>query len=172
MKFWVLVAAASLLSLNAWGKEASGKARAELKNAQGQNVGTATFTPAKQGVAITLNIQNLLPGVHGIHIHEAGKCDAPDFKTAGGHFNPTGKHHGSLNPQGEHAGDLGNLTVAPKGTAKVKLTAKGVTLGEGENSLFHPGGTSLVIHGNPDDLKTDPAGNAGPRIVCGVITKQ
>ena len=172
MKYWVLVAAGSLLSFNVWGKEASGNARAELKSAQGQDVGTATFTPAKQGVGVTLNVRNLAPGVHGIHIHEAGKCDAPDFKTAGGHFNPAGKHHGSLNPQGEHAGDLGNLTVGAKGTAKVKLTAKGVTLGEGENSLFHPGGTSLVIHANPDDLKTDPAGNAGPRIVCGVITKR
>ena len=172
MKYWVLVAAASLLSFNVWGKEASVNARAELKSAQGQDVGTATFTPAKQGVGVTLNVRNLAPGVHGIHIHEAGKCDAPDFKTAGGHFNPAGKHHGSLNPQGEHAGDLGNLTVGAKGTAKVKLTAKGVTLGEGENSLFHPGGTSVVIHANPDDLKTDPAGNAGPRIVCGVITKR
>lgn len=172
MKYWVSIAVGLLVSFSAWGKEPSGKVTADLKNAQGQSVGTATFESSKPGVLVKLNVKNLSPGVHGIHIHEAGKCDAPDFKTAGGHFNPAGKHHGSLNPQGEHAGDLGNLTVGPKGTARVTLTAKGVTLGEGDNSLFHPGGASVVIHANPDDLKTDPAGNAGPRIVCGVITKR
>lgn len=172
MKFWVPVVAAMALSFNLGGQEVSGKVTAELKNAQGQTVGHATFSSGKKGVAIKLNVSGLPQGVHAIHIHEAGKCDAPDFKTAGAHFNPTGKHHGSMNPQGAHAGDLPNLTVAPNGSAKVTLTAPGVTLGEGENSLFHPGGTSLVIHASPDDLKTDPAGNAGARIVCGVITRQ
>jgi Cu-Zn family superoxide dismutase len=172
MKYWASIAAGLLVLFTAWGKEPSPKATAELKNAQGQAVGTATFESGKQGVLVRLNVRNLPPGVHGIHIHEAGKCDAPDFKTAGAHFNPTGKHHGSMNPQGEHAGDLENLRVGPRGTARVTLTAKGVTLGEGENSLFHPGGTSLVIHADPDDLKTDPAGNSGVRIVCGVIAKK
>jgi len=101
-----VVTAALLLSFNAWGQKASGKARAELKNVQGQNVG----------------------GIHAIHIQEAGKCDAPDFKTAGGHCNPASEHHGSLNRQGEHAGELGKLTVAANGTAKAKLAARGVTL--------------------------------------------
>jgi len=171
MKHWVTVMGALGLSVIVWSQTAPSRAKAELKNAQGQAVGKAAFRPARDGVAMTLEVKGLTPGLHGIHIHEVGKCEAPDFKTAGSHFNPHGKHHGSLNPQGEHAGDLGNLTVGKKGSVKVKLLAKGVTLGEGDASLFHPGGTSLVIHANPDDLKTDPAGNAGTRIVCGVITR-
>src|SRR5574337_960559 len=147
------------------------KAKTDLTNAKGERVGTARLTQKAQGVELALKVSNLPPGVHGFHIHAVGKCEPPDFKSASGHFNPQGKKHGLENPEGHHAGDLQNLTVGPKGSAKVKVLVSGVTLGEGANSLFHPHGTAIVIHADPDDMKTDPAGNAGARIACGVITK-
>ncbi len=168
MKQWALIAGVLLLASSLWAQ----KARAELKNAKGETVGTAVFTPADHGVRISLNVKNLPPGQHGIHIHEAGKCEPPDFKSAGGHFNPAGKQHGKLNPQGQHAGDLDNLLARRNGAAKVRMLVHGVSLGAGDDSLLRPGGTSLVIHANQDDLKTDPTGGSGARIVCGVIARQ
>jgi superoxide dismutase, Cu-Zn family len=146
-------------------------ATADLKDAQGKDVGVLKIKAVKDGVEITGKIAGLPDGAHAIHIHAVGTCTAPDFKSAGPHFNPEKKQHGTLNPQGHHAGDLPNLTVA-KGKAKVKIEAKGVTLADtGDNSLFHTGGTALVVHAKADDYKSDPAGNAGDRIACGVITK-
>jgi len=146
------------------------KATAEIKDAKGQKAGDAKFKETSGGVLMSVKVLNLSPGVRAIHIHEAGKCEAPDFKTAGGHFNPEKKQHGMENPAGHHAGDLPNLVVGKKGKGTFRNTVKGVTLaGEGANSLFHAGGTSVVIHEKADDMKTDPAGNAGARIACGVI---
>jgi Cu-Zn family superoxide dismutase len=145
-------------------------AKAELKDASGATVGTATLKQAGDGVLLTVKLTNAKPGQHGIHIHTAGKCEAPDFKSAGGHFNPASKHHGSLNPEGKHGGDLPNITVDANGRGSLHETVSGITLGTGTNGLFHEGGTSLVLHADADDMKSDPAGNSGARIACGVIT--
>ena len=161
-----------LFSSLLYAQDSAQTAKAELINTKGEKVGNATLTQVQGGgVRIALAASNLSPGQHALHIHAVGKCDPPDFKSAGPHLNPDNKQHGFQNPQGHHAGDLNNFEVGTDGTAKVDMLTKDVTLGEGENSLFHADGTALVIHASPDDYKTDPAGNAGARIACGVITK-
>jgi Cu-Zn family superoxide dismutase len=171
MKWMVfLVGMALLVGAVAYSQTASQTARAELRNAQGEVVGRATLTPEAQGVRIALEVEKLPPGPHGFHIHAVGKCDPPDFMSAGGHFNPEGRKHGLKNPEGPHVGDLPNVVVGVDGTARARTVAPRVTLGAGPNSLFQPAGTALVIHAGPDDDVTDPAGNSGDRIGCGVIT--
>jgi superoxide dismutase, Cu-Zn family len=141
----------------------------KLQNGQGKSVGTAVLSKAANGVSIKLNVQSLSPGEHAIHVHQTAKCEGPDFKSAGGHFNPDGKHHGLQNPEGPHAGDIPNFIVDIKGRSKATVVAPNVTLEDGPHSVFTGGGTALVIHAKGDDGKTDPAGNAGDRIACGVI---
>jgi len=140
----------------------------DLKDAKGTVVGMAMISPAKGGgVSIDLDVHGLPPGEHALHFHAVPKCEAP-FTSAGDHFNPTNKKHGLQNPEGAHAGDMSNITVDAKGNARVTVTNKNVTMGPGANTMY---GTSLVIHAGADDMKTDPAGNSGDRIVCGTITK-
>jgi Cu-Zn family superoxide dismutase len=162
----------------AWGQEAT-PARAGLYNPQGEQIGTATVIQGERGPAlIRLQVSKLPPGAHGLHIHAAGQCDPPDFRSAGDHLNPFGKKHGHKNPDGAHAGDLPNFVVGPNGTAELDVPAAGIAFGEGpqapfataDTALITPGSAALVIHAQPDDEMTDPDGNAGARIACGVFT--
>jgi len=151
---------------------ADNTARAELKNGTGQPVGTATFTQVGNVVRVVVETQGLPRGTHGVHVHTVGKCDGPDFTTAGGHFNPVNRQHGALNPQGAHAGDLPNIEVGGDGKGRLESTTELLSLGSGTTSVFDADGSAIVIHAAPDDFKTDPTGNSGARIACGVIGKK
>lgn len=146
-------------------------AKAELINPEGKKIGIASFTEGQGGVKMVIQVYGLSPGLHGLHIHAEGKADPPDFKSAGGHYNPFGKAHGLMNPEGHHLGDLENLLVGPDSVGVAVRLIPRATLGEGDGSLFKPGGTAVVIHSGPDDNKSDPAGNAGTRVACGVIER-
>jgi superoxide dismutase, Cu-Zn family len=150
-------------------------ATAELRDAQGQLVGQAVLRPgAAGGVQVQVVIHGFAaaaPGAHGIHVHAVGRCEPPAFTTASGHFNPAGKQHGLNNPQGHHAGDMPNIVFDAAGNATYELTDPDLSLAAGSaNSIFDPDGSAVVIHAGPDDLVTDPAGNSGARIACGVLT--
>ncbi len=157
--------------MQAQAKAAPKEVKVTLKGSKGDDAGTVTFKTVKKGVKVTIHLQNVGFGDHGVHIHQNAVCDAPDFKGAGGHFNPDNKHHGYMNMDGHHNGDMpSNVSVGEdhKGSASFVLTS--ISLDPAApNSLMLNGGTSVVVHEKADDEKTDPAGNAGNRIACGVI---
>jgi superoxide dismutase, Cu-Zn family len=156
------------MAQSAWAQAAT--ASATLKDASGKVLGTATLSQQADGVKIVVNVTGVPAGKHGMHLHAVGKCEGPDFTTAGGHFNPETKQHGALNPAGQHAGDLPNLVVAADGTGSFNGVDTRVTLASGPaNSLFDADGTAVVIHAGEDDEKTDPTGNSGARLACGVV---
>jgi Cu-Zn family superoxide dismutase len=172
-RIWMCVPLAiALISAGAFASQKALSKIVILYDAKGAGVGTATIEQSEKGVVIHLALKSLVPGEHALHFHQNAKCDAPDFKSAGGHFNPTAAHHGLKNPAGPHAGDMENITVAADGTSNVTTSDERVTLEPGKpNSLFANGGTALVIHAHADDMVTDPSGDSGDRVACGVITE-
>lgn len=146
------------------------QAKAILKNSQGQTVGNATLTETPHGVLIHVSLTSAPAGVHAFHIHQTGKCESP-FTSAGSHFNPTSKQHGLDNPMAMHAGDLPNITVPSTGALVFDVVDRDVTLMSGPNSLLDADGSAIVIHDKADDYKSDPAGNAGDRVICGIVMK-
>lgn len=148
---------------------ASGRvATATLMTAAGKDVGKVTVREVDGGLSVAVSVRDLPPGMHGAHLHTVGKCDAPDFTSAGGHWNPTNMKHGSMNPQGPHEGDMPNLMVGADGTGKLTARIPGASF----DTLMDADGAAMVVHAGADDLKTDPSGNSGARLACGVLTKR
>jgi len=150
---------------------AQNQARADIKNAEGKSVGTASLRETKDGVLMTVNVKGLPKGLHAVHFHSVGKCEGPAFTSAGPHFNPWNKKHGLKSPAGPHAGDLPDMYVEKNGVGRYEVLIDSITLGSGETSIFDADGSAIIIHVTADDNVTDPAGNSGDRIACGVITR-
>jgi Cu-Zn family superoxide dismutase len=148
------------------------KGFAKLIDDSGKEVGSATLTQTPHGVLIEVDLKGIPAGEHAFHVHEKGVCDpAAKFSSAGGHYNPAKKQHGILVGGGMHAGDMPNQFVGSDGVLKASVLNSAVTLGSGDGTLFGSGGTALVLHAKGDDYKSQPAGDAGGRIACGVVTK-
>lgn len=175
LKKIVALATGALLASTAGGAVAmnvtSPAAHADLMDGSGQKVGEAHIVQHDGSIAVMLSVTGLTPGQHGAHIHMTGQCDAPDFKSAGGHWNPTGVHHGLDNPEGHHFGDMPNLDVQADGSGTLSFEVAGASIDAGDNGMLDADGAAIVIHAGPDDMKSDPAGNSGGRIACGVISR-
>ena len=168
----IVWAAAILAALGATQAMAASPGSARLIGLDGKPVGTAKFTQAGHGVLIELDAHGLKPGPHAVHIHAVGQCDAKaKFDSAGGHFSPLPKNHGFMDKHGAHAGDMTNQFADANGNLRASIYNPNVTLKRGERSLFDKDGSSIVIHAAADDYKSQPAGNAGGRVACGVIAR-
>ncbi|MDM5190539.1 superoxide dismutase family protein [Bacillus sp. DX4.1] len=144
----------------------------QLYNASGDKVGTAKVAQQTSGVKVSIKAEGFTPGPHGLHIHEIGECKAPSFISAGNHFNPNEKKHGLMNPKGAENGDLPNVIADDKGMIKAEIQAPQVSLEKGKTTIHQKNGASIIITENPDDGMTQPAGNSGNRIACGVIVEK
>jgi Cu-Zn family superoxide dismutase len=173
-----IAAALAVIAFAACGGQARGPgggklpdpaAKAALFDTSGTRVGLATWSRLNGEVHLGISVAGLSPGEHGMHIHESGACAPPGFESAGGHFNPGSKRHGMLSPDGPHAGDLPNLLVEADGSADTTLAVSASLLAGGPESVLGGQPRAFVIHAGPDDQKTDPSGDSGPRLVCGVI---
>lgn len=147
------------------------EATAQLITADGTPVGKATLTEMDDGLRLQVDAQHLTPGPHGIHLHTVGKCEGPKFESSGGHWNPMAKQHGLENPMGTHSGDMPNLQASATGSVSYSYILKGASLDTGPLAVMDMDGTSIMIHAKADDNKTDPSGNSGDRLICGVFTK-
>lgn len=154
------------------GMTGGGAERADvpMRDAAGRDVGTLTLSNTTGGMMLTGTLRGLPPGPHGIHLHAVGRCDAP-FTSAGGHWNPRSKMHGTLNAQGPHLGDMPNIIVGGDSSATIRVLSPGGTL-RGNDALLDADGAAVVIHATMDDYRTDPSGNSGARIACGVVRSE
>lgn len=144
-------------------------ASAELRNAAGEVVGTATASQEGDAIRLSVSVTGMEAGTYAVHIHEFGRCDAPGFESAGAHWNPTGRQHGRDNPQGQHLGDLPNIDVGADGRGQISQDIPGARVAGGDPQLLDADGTALLIHAEADDYRTDPSGESGARIACGVF---
>ena len=167
----ILFSTASTQGQAPTGSRLAATASANLVDSQGRSVGQAFLQQAPNGVLLKLDLKNATPGIHGLHIHDVGRCDRPSFESAGGHFNPTDRQHGFLNPRGPHAGDLPNIEVPASTQHSVEYFLADITIDPGPRSLGDQNGSSIVIHAGKDDHATDPAGESGDRLACGQIVR-
>ena len=145
--------------------------RVQMHDRDGNHVGDGTLTARNGSTEVAIRVHDMEPGIRGFHVHEHPRCDPPDFETAGGHFNPDDREHGFENPEGPHAGDLPNLRIREDGSADTTFVSEHLLLRNGDRALLTTGG-ALMIHAEEDDYRTDPTGDAGDRIACGVIVAE